>query len=69
MDVICCRNVIIYFDTDAKKELIQGFDEKLSPGGYLMLGHSESLINLSTAFKLRHFKNDLIYQKPGKPTP
>lgn len=69
MDVICCRNVIIYFDAEAKKEVIHGFHEKLAPGGYLMLGHSESLINISAAFKLRHFKNDLIYQKPGKPTP
>jgi len=69
MDIICCRNVIIYFDSPAKKEVIQGFHEKLAPGGYLMLGHSESLINISTAFKLRHFKNDLVYQKPGKPTP
>ncbi len=69
MDIICCRNVIIYFDPDAKKEVIRAFHEKLVPGGYLMLGHSESLINISSAFKLRHFKNDLIYQKPGKSTP
>jgi len=69
MDIIFCRNVIIYFDPAVKKQVIHAFHEKLAPGGYLMLGHSESLINISPAFKLRHFKNDLVYQKPGRPTP
>jgi len=69
MDIVCCRNVIIYFDPVAKREVIHSLGEKLAPGGFLMLGHSESLINISTAFKLRHFKNDLVYQKPGKASP
>ena len=51
------------------REVIHSLGEKLAPGGFLMLGHSESLINISTAFKLRHFKNDLVYQKPGKASP
>ncbi|WP_407931901.1 CheR family methyltransferase [Geomesophilobacter sediminis] len=63
MDVIFCRNVIIYFDNDAKKRLIDSFYHTLSSGGYLLLGHSESLMNLSTAFALRHLKNDMVYQK------
>jgi chemotaxis protein methyltransferase CheR len=67
MDVICCRNVIIYFDPPTKKKVIQSLGEKLTPGGYLLLGHAESLINISNAFELRHLKNDLVYQKPGKP--
>jgi chemotaxis protein methyltransferase CheR len=37
---------------------------KLVKGGYLLLGHSESLINLSTAFDLVHLKNDMVYRKP-----
>ena len=63
MDVIFCRNVIIYFDQEAKKKVIGHFERQLPEGGYLLLGHSESLINLSTAFRLKHLKNDLVYQK------
>lgn len=64
MDVIFCRNVLIYFDINARKKVIESFYDKLIPGGYLLLGHSESLINVSTLFKLKHLKNDLVYQKP-----
>jgi chemotaxis protein methyltransferase CheR len=64
MDVILCRNVIIYFDMESKRKLIRTFEEKLRPGGHLLLGHSESLINLSTSLELRHLKNDLVYRKP-----
>jgi chemotaxis protein methyltransferase CheR len=64
MDIIFCRNVIIYFDKEAKKKVIAGFHEKLREGGYLLLGHSESLLNLSNAFVLRTLKNDVAYQKP-----
>ena len=66
MDVIFCRNVIIYFDMPAKKKVIEMFYEKLNNSGFLLLGHSESLINISTAFTLRHFKNDMVYQKAVK---
>ncbi|MFQ5505216.1 MAG: CheR family methyltransferase [Planctomycetota bacterium] len=64
MDVIICRNVIIYFDSDSKRKVIQTFYEKLRPGGHLLLGHSESLINLSSSFELRHLRNDLVYRRP-----
>jgi len=64
MDVIFCRNVIIYFDHAGKKNVIDSFFQRLLPEGFLLLGHSESLINLSTAFQLRHFKHDMVYQKP-----
>ncbi len=65
MDVILCRNVIIYFDMETKSQVIDTFGEKLRPGGHLLLGHSESLINLSSAFTLRHLRNDLVYRKPA----
>lgn len=64
MDVIFCRNVLIYFDKEAKKKVIESFSNKLREGGYLLLGHSESLINISNAFALRTLKNDMVYQKP-----
>jgi chemotaxis protein methyltransferase CheR len=63
MDIIFCRNVIIYFDTDAKKKVIENFYHKLRKNGYLLLGHSESLLSLSTKFKLNHLKHDMVYQK------
>lgn len=66
MDVIFCRNVIIYFDLPVKKKVIEMFYNRLNDSGYLLLGHSESLINISTAFALRHFKNDMVYQKAVK---
>ncbi len=64
MDVILCRNVIIYFGIDTKCQVIRTFYEKLRPGGHLLLGHSESLINLSTSFELRHMRRDLVYRRP-----
>ncbi len=69
MDVVFCRNVIIYFDLDGKKKVIDNFFQRLHPEGYLLLGHSESLINLSTSFQLRHFQHDMVYQKSALPTP
>lgn len=63
INAIFCRNVIIYFDLPAKKKVIEGFYKKLKEGGYLLLGHSESLINLSTSYQLKHFKHDIVYQK------
>jgi chemotaxis protein methyltransferase CheR len=64
MDVIYCRNVIIYFDEVARRKVIDSFYRALRDGGYLLLGHSESLMNISTAFTLKHLKNDMVYQKP-----
>ena len=66
MDIIFCRNVIIYFDLPAKKKVIEHFYSTLNPGGFLLLGHSESLMNITTAFSLRHFKNDMVYEKPAR---
>jgi len=63
LDVVFCRNVIIYFDDASKRVVVSNFYNRLVEGGYLLLGHSESLISLSTQFKLRHLKNDMVYQK------
>jgi chemotaxis protein methyltransferase CheR len=63
LDVVFCRNVIIYFDDASKKVVVNNFYNRLVDGGYLLLGHSESLISLSTQFKLRHLKHDMVYQK------
>ena len=63
LDVVFCRNVIIYFDDASKRIVVTNFYNRLVEGGYLLLGHSESLISLSTQFKLRHLKHDMVYQK------
>jgi chemotaxis protein methyltransferase CheR len=66
-DAIFCRNVLIYFDQASRKRVIQAFYERLEPHGYLMLGHSESLLNTSTAFELAQLRGDLAYRKPLRP--
>jgi chemotaxis protein methyltransferase CheR len=64
VDVVFCRNVLIYFDVKSRRRVIDVLYERLLPGGYLLLGHSESLLNLSTAFELVHLREDLVYRKP-----
>ena len=64
VDAVFCRNVMIYFDTPARHRVLRFIYEKLVPGGYLMLGHSENLINLSADFELVHLRSDLVYRKP-----
>jgi chemotaxis protein methyltransferase CheR len=63
-DAVFCRNVLIYFDTYARRRVIDMFHERLYAGGVLLLGHSESLLNVSTAFELLHLREDLVYKKP-----
>lgn len=63
-DVILCRNVLIYFDDASRRRVIEMFYERLVPGGFLLLGHAESLLNVTTAFELVHLRNDLVYRKP-----
>lgn len=67
VDVIFCRNVLIYFDLRSRKTVIESLYERLFPGGYLLLGHSESLINITTAFELVHLSEDLVYRRPVSP--
>jgi chemotaxis protein methyltransferase CheR len=63
-NVIFCRNVLIYFDALNQRRAIEMLHERLNPGGVLLLGHAESLLNVSTAFELLHLKEDLVYRKP-----
>jgi chemotaxis protein methyltransferase CheR len=51
MDMILCRNVMIYFDQPFRKKLISEYHRLLRPGGYLLVGHSESLTGLVNGFK------------------
>ncbi len=63
LDAIFCRNVLIYFDLPAKKKAVDNMYERLRSGGFLLLGHSESLLGIDARLKLVHFKHDLVYQK------
>ncbi len=65
VDAVFCRNVLIYFDAHSRRKVIEMFHERLYPGGVLFLGHSESLLNVTTAFELLHLREDLAYRKPG----
>lgn len=63
VDFIFCRNVLIYFDLESSKKVINCFYDALNKGGYIFLGSSESISRLSAAFKLVRFKNGLAYKK------
>jgi len=63
-DTVFCRNVLIYFDKRSKRKGINILYDRLSDGGYLLLGHTESLLNLSTAFEIVHLSEDLVYRRP-----
>jgi chemotaxis protein methyltransferase CheR len=62
-DVVFCRNVLIYLCPEAKRSVVAGIHSRLAPGGFLVLGRVESLVALSTEFRLRHLRNDMVYQK------
>lgn len=64
VDAVFCRNVLIYFDLRSRKTVIENLYDRLLPGGYLLLGHSESLLNVTTAFELVHLSEDLVYRRP-----
>jgi len=61
--IVFCRNVIIYFDDEMKRNVIGSFYDNLLPGGYLLIGHSESLHNISRAFKPTHYSGSIVYKK------
>ncbi|MGD0095563.1 MAG: protein-glutamate O-methyltransferase CheR [Terracidiphilus sp.] len=62
-DVIFCRNLLIYFDDASRKTASEIFYEALNPGGYLCLGHSESMSRISSLFEVRKFPEAIVYRK------
>jgi chemotaxis protein methyltransferase CheR len=65
LDVIFCRNVLIYFDVEDQRRLIDRFTKCLVPGGFLFLGHAESLQGLSTRFTMVHQNKGIAYRLEG----
>ncbi|NKE46300.1 protein-glutamate O-methyltransferase CheR [Roseomonas frigidaquae] len=67
VDVIFCRNMLIYFDDKSRKQVVESFYDSLTEGGFICLGHSESMSRISPIFKARAFAQAIVYQKPGGP--
>lgn len=63
IDIIFCRNVLIYFDSDSVKLTVNRFYDILNDDGFLFIGHSESLCGLDTNFKFNNIDNSIVYTK------
>jgi chemotaxis protein methyltransferase CheR len=63
-DVIFCRNLLIYFDDLSRRQAAEVFFDALNPGGFICLGHSESMSRITSVFKVRKFPDAIVYQKP-----
>ncbi len=63
LDVIFCRNVMIYFSDDVKRRIVRAFYQSLTNGGQMLIGHSETLHGISKAFKLKYYNGALVYMK------
>lgn len=63
-DIIFCRNLLIYFDDASRKSAAETFYDALNPGGFICLGHSESMSRISSLYRIRKFPEAIVYQKP-----
>jgi chemotaxis protein methyltransferase CheR len=67
IDVIFCRNMLIYFDDRSRRQVVESFYDSLCQGGFICLGHSESMSRISSLFEVRKFPQAIVYQKRGGP--
>lgn len=63
-DVVFCRNLLIYFDEVSRRLAADNIYEALHPGGFVCLGHSESMSRISNSFMVRKFPDAIVYQRP-----
>jgi chemotaxis protein methyltransferase CheR len=63
-DVIFCRNVLIYFDDASRRLAAENLYENLLPGGFICLGHAESMSRISPLFDVARFNDAIVYQRP-----
>jgi len=63
MDVVFCRNCLIYFDDKAKHKIVANLHDALRPNGYLVIGFSESLHGISKTFRSVHANRSVVYQR------
>jgi chemotaxis protein methyltransferase CheR len=66
-DVIFCRNMLIYFDDASRRIAAENLYEALLPGGYLCLGHAESMSRISGLFEICRFEDAIVYRRPPDP--
>jgi chemotaxis protein methyltransferase CheR len=64
IDIIFCRNLLIYFDDLSRRVAAEAMFDTLSPGGFICLGHSESMSRMSSLYTVRRFPDAMVYQKP-----
>jgi chemotaxis protein methyltransferase CheR len=64
VDIIFCRNLLIYFDDLSRRVAAETMYDALVPGGFVCLGHSESMSRISSLYTVRRFKDAMVYQKP-----
>ncbi|MCZ8077277.1 MAG: chemotaxis protein [Burkholderiales bacterium PBB2] len=64
IDLIFCRNLLIYFDDLSRKVAAEAMFDALSPGGFICLGHSESMSRITSLYRVRRFADAMVYQKP-----
>jgi chemotaxis protein methyltransferase CheR len=62
-DIILCRNVMIYFNTEDRKKIYHNISKVLKPDGYLLIGSTESLVNDTDLFDSKRYLNSTFYQK------
>lgn len=65
-DVIFCRNVLIYFDDTSRRVAAENLYENLFPGGFICLGHTESMSRISPLFEVARFADAIVYQRPSR---
>lgn len=63
-DVIFCRNVLIYFDDESRRRAAENLYAALRPGGYVCLGHTESMSRISKSFDVARFDDAIVYRRP-----
>jgi chemotaxis protein methyltransferase CheR len=63
-DVIFCRNVLIYFDDESRRVAAENLFDNLLPGGYICLGHTESMSRISPLFEVCRYSDAIVYRKP-----
>jgi chemotaxis protein methyltransferase CheR len=68
-DVIFCRNMLIYFDDASRRVAAENLFEALLPGGYLCLGHAESMSRISGLFEICRFDDAIVYRRPPERRP
>jgi chemotaxis protein methyltransferase CheR len=63
-DVIFCRNVLIYFDDESRRVAAENLFDSLLPGGFICLGHTESMSRISSLFEVCRYSDAIVYRKP-----